>query len=107
MTQDLRCYTVHLFFQVMGADIYDGGTGYVEIKLEHCTNVEALADETQYAQFAETARLSLAEQLRVDPQNVTLISCDEFKAITDDAADAPELADDDDQLAWLAGDAHD
>ncbi len=93
--RDLRCYTLHFFFQVEGAKLYNGETGYVASSFDQCTKeMEGNSTVEGFNKVSECYRELIADQLKVPIEQVIPISRDCYDSNTED--DSSTDQDDDD-----------
>lgn len=78
---DFRCHTIHVFFRVIGSDMFYGDDGFVQTKMHMATNIPTIERENEYA---EDSRQNFAKILGVPDENVIRISRDEFLANVDE-----------------------
>lgn len=94
MKEDLRCFTLHMFFRVVGAEYYSGKEECISFDLRYCRGVGAFLDSDIYDQAVEDARKLFATQLNIPIENVTPVSYEEFKENTKDEAVSEGLSND-------------
>lgn len=76
--KDLKCFSVHLFFKVLGAEMYNGGTGYTATNYKFCKDVDYLHDDLKYAGVVTSTKTDIAKMLKIPVENVISISYEEY-----------------------------
>jgi len=81
--EDLRCFTVHFFYEIKDAEIYGGigHKGYAEMKYDMAVNAEAFTAE-RFLEHSKSNAKILASQLKVPVENVTAVHRDIYQANT-------------------------
>jgi hypothetical protein len=83
--RDLRCYSLHFFFQIEGAELYNGETGYASSSFEQCTKeMEKNSTVEGFNKVSEVYRKVVAEQLKVPIEQVIPISRECYEANTEE-----------------------
>lgn len=84
---DFRCLTLHFYFRVKGADLFNGDDGFCTTTANEA--VKGLDDLTpeKFVELAEGYRQLVANQLHVPLENVIQIDRDEYKLNTDEGDD--------------------
>lgn len=101
IVEDLRCYTMHYYFEIKDAEIYGGvgSIGYSEITMDKAVNTETFIKE-YFEESANNLRQGLAKQLNVPVENVTSIHRDVYE---ENAAANDEYDDSDSFADWEKG----
>ncbi len=82
--KDLRCYTLHFFYKVEGAELYNGKTGYVSTSFDQCTKeMETNSTVEGFNKLSEWYRKLVAEQLKISIEQVIPISRDWYNKNTE------------------------
>jgi hypothetical protein len=103
--EDLRCFTLHFFFEIKDAEIYGGKgtTGYAEMTYDKATNAEAFTADS-YIEHSKTNAQILANQLHVPVENIAPIHRDKYDEMTKSEEDVNDDYDDSDSFAdWEKG----
>jgi hypothetical protein len=93
--EDLRCFTVHYFYEIKDAEIYGGkgSTGCAEMKYDMAVNMESLSAEA--CAKASIANIHiLSKQLNVPVENITAIHRDKYLEMTKEDEDCDSSFDD-------------
>lgn len=93
MEQDLRCFTLHFFYEIKDAEIYggEGSIGYCETSLNKATTVKDITPE-YFLRLSEKFKTDISLQLHVGIDKITAITCDSYDKETaeDDNDNYPE-----------------
>jgi hypothetical protein len=81
---DLRCFTIHFFYEIKDAEIYGGvgSIGYAEMKYDMGINADCVASKENYMEHSGINAKILATQLHVPVENVMAIHRDVYQKNT-------------------------
>lgn len=80
--EDLRCVTIHFFYKVEGADLWDGGIGYIKCECEYALKYDGSIET--YNNLSDTYKAIVGNQLNISLENIIAISRDEYLKNVDD-----------------------
>lgn len=79
--KDLRCYTMHYYFKIIGAEFFGGKDGYVSLTFDEATKKLELEDDMR---MGNVFKADYALAFNVELKNVVRISRDEYKENVDE-----------------------
>lgn len=82
--EDLRCYTLHFYYRIKGADLFNGEDGFSTCSLEEAIKNMENITINKFNEISNDYRALVAKQCKVPIENIIPISRDEYKENTEE-----------------------